>query len=71
MGRKARLKQAPPKPLPGSDMDKKRKKKGSAAPNPTKAIKATKSAPVNRKQRVKAVDRVDEDSDDEDALQGG
>lgn len=72
MGRKARLKQAPPKPLPGSDMDKTRRKRGSAAPNPAKAIKASKPAPVKRKQqRVKAVDRVDDDSDAEDALEGG
>ncbi|WOO85489.1 25S rRNA (cytosine-C(5))-methyltransferase nop2 [Vanrija pseudolonga] len=77
MGRKARNKQAPPTPLPGSDLDKSKKSKGKkkapSTANPAKAVKAT-SLPTPgkaRKPRVKAVDRVDDDSDAEEALQQG
>jgi ribosomal RNA methyltransferase Nop2 len=79
MGRKARNKQAPPAPLPGSDLDKrsgKGKKKSSAAADAAKPFKAAggkaaQAKPAARKPRVKAVDRVDEDSDDEEALKQG
>lgn len=80
MGRKARMKQGPPKPLPGSDMEKTkraaRKKKAPSTPAASAPFKAGagKGPGGGRKPvrpRVKAVDRVDADSDVEDALQQG
>ncbi|KAL7422268.1 rRNA (cytosine-C5-)-methyltransferase nop2 [Cryptotrichosporon argae] len=79
MGRKARTKQADPAPLPGSDMDRSRrggkgKKKAPSGPDLTRPFKATKARPakaLKRRERVKAVDRVDDDSDVDDALVQG
>lgn len=73
MGRKAQRKQGPPTPLPGSDAVKPKKggkKRGSAAPTPAAGLKATTPLRQPKRPRVKAVDRVDEDSEDE-ALQAG
>ncbi len=69
MGRKAKNKQAPPKPLPGSIPERKQsnKKRSKSAPSELKAIKA-KAAKSARAKRVKPVDRVDEDSDVDEAL---
>lgn len=84
MGRKAERKQGPPRPLPGSDMahsgkkpNRKRSKSGGSSE--VKSLKSTgpgskhaqKKMQKEIKRRVKAVDRVDEDSDIEEALKPG
>jgi len=84
MGYKAKHKQAPPRPLAGSDLDPKSKSGGKKRGRnygkaESKAIKqkggAGKSDKERQrrevKQRVKAVDQVDEDSDLDEALQPG
>lgn len=84
MGRKAKNKQAPPTPLPGSIPERKQKtsnkKRAKSSSNPdVTAIKSrgpAKSAKERQKgtlrQKVKAVDRVNEDdSDMDEALRPG
>lgn len=80
MGRKAKNKQAPPTPLPGSTGERKQKPankkraKSSAAGAEIKGIKSRGPAAKSikeRQRRVKAVDRVDDDSDLDEALRPG
>ncbi|ORX39811.1 NOL1/NOP2/sun family-domain-containing protein [Kockovaella imperatae] len=79
MGRRAKLKQANPTPLPGSGGDrssrhKGKKKASSSAPN-LGSLKSSKKVKVAKAKggRVtkRQVDKVDEDSDIEDAMRPG
>ena len=86
MGRKAGRKQGPPKPLPGSDLDPRRKNGGKrrapSTPDARGKFKAAKGVgarstkdrqrQVEGRGRGKKVDEVVEDESDlEDALQQG
>lgn len=86
MGRKADRKQAPPKPLPGSDLDPRRKNGGKrrapSTPDARGTFKAAKGVgarsakdrqrKVDGRSRGKKIDEVIEDESDlEDALQRG
>ena len=73
MGRKAKLKQSGPTPLPGSSSDKRRNKgKKKASTDSYKSLKAIKVAGLKvGKGKKRQVDVEDEDSDVEDAMRPG